>query len=101
MARDDDLEAKLNGAKKQLSALVLRRNSLLLRLDSLATLPLNITPASGHVAEFDVRTAQRLMISIEKVTVRIASVMDEYNQYAERCGVPEVDWLQIPRGKKS
>ena len=80
-------------AKKQLSALVLKRNELLLRLETLATVPLTITPASGHVAQFDAEEAARLLRRIQQQTALIAAALDEVNRYAGQAGQPGVNWV--------
>ncbi len=86
-------------ALQNVSQLVLQRNELLYQLDELASLPLNISPASGHVAEFDARIAMQIIQRIDRQTVAITSALEVANRYAQECGMPQVDWLPMPRPK--
>ncbi len=84
---------------RNLSELVSQRNEMLFELDEMASLPLSVGPASGHVAEFDVQTAMQLLKRIERQTIGIAVALEKTNQYARECGMPQVEWLPMPRPK--
>ncbi len=88
-------------ALKGLSDLVMQRNELLYELDEMASLPLNISPASGHVAEFDAQMAMLLIQRVDRHNVAIQSALAEANRYAHECGMPEVSWLPMPRPRSA
>lgn len=72
----------------------------MLRLDTIASLPLSISPRSGHVAAFDVEDARQLLASIEQQTAQIQQAIDEANTHADACGRPRVVWLLMPRSNR-
>ncbi len=99
MASDDN--NRYNRALQELSRLVQRRNQYLLKLDTLASLPLAISPQSGHIAEFDVAGARAILDRIESETELIQQVAQDLNRLAEDCGLPAVQWLQLPESADS
>lgn len=90
-------EAQYQQALETLSRLVRERDQCLLQLDTIASLPLSISPRSGHVAEFDLRDARELLDSIEQQTLWIHQAIEEANRHADACGRPRVTWLRMPR----
>ncbi len=94
---EDQPEAQYQRALEQLSRLVRERDQCLLQLDTIASLPLSISPRSGHVAEFSVRDARELLDSIEQQTVWIHQAIEEANRHADTCGRPRLAWLRMPR----
>ncbi len=99
MASDEN--TRYNTALHELSRLVQRRNQYLMRLDTLASLPLSIGPSSGHIAEFDATGARRLLDSIESETQLIRQVAQDVNRLAEECGLPPVQWMPLPEARES
>ncbi len=83
----------------RLSDLVRERDQVLLQLDTLASLPLSISPRSGHVAKFDTGHAQRLLEKIERQNLRIEQAMRTVNEIAAENGLPKIDWLELPPPK--
>ncbi len=94
MPSDDN--AHYQTALHELSRLVQRRNQYLLKLDTLASLPLAISPQSGHIAEFDLAGARAILDRIESETELIQQVAQDLNRLAEDCGLPTVQWLPFP-----
>jgi hypothetical protein len=95
-----DAEKRYEDALQQLSDLVEQRDQALLQLDTMASLPLSISPRSGNVAEFDLDTAQMLLDRVHTQTERIRTAMEMLNRYAEQCSRPEVRWLKMPASRK-
>ena len=94
-----DAERQYEEALQLLSSLVEQRDRVLLQLDTMASLPLSISPRSGHVSEFDLEAAQKLLTQIHQHTQSIGQAMELVNQYAEECSRPEVRWLKMPHGR--
>ncbi len=88
---------RYDAALQELSRLVRRRNQYLLKLDTLASLPLAISPQSGHIAEFDLAEARAILDSIESETELIQQVAEDLNRLAADTGLPEVQWMQLPQ----
>ncbi len=93
--RSDGSEWLYEQARQKLNDAVLRRNQMLLELDAMATLPLNINPASGIVVEFSSKRALRLIELIEKETLEIDGVMAEVNQYAKEARGMPIAWRAL------
>ncbi len=94
-----EADTRYQEALGQLSDLVRERDQLLLQLDTMASLPLSISPRSGHVAKFDTAHAQRLLEKIGRQSLRIEQMMETVNQYAEQVGLPKIEWLELPPPK--
>ncbi len=99
MPSDDN--GRYNTALQELSRLVKRRNQYLLKLDTLASLPLAISPQSGHIAEFDLAAARAILEKVESETQLIQQVAQDLNRLAEECGLPGVQWLPLPESVDS
>ena len=82
---------------RRLSDLILQRDRCLLELDTLASLPLSISPRSGHVAEFELEAACELLDAIEKQTAQIQQGMDAVNEIARQMQRTPLVWLKMPR----
>ncbi len=80
----------------RLAELVLQRNRSLLRLNTLAILPLGLTPASGMIAEFDTHAARKLLDQIDRQTERINDALAETNHQGGLCGSAPVTWRPTP-----
>ncbi len=93
----NDLEAKYQRALQRLSELVQERDRCLLQLDTLASLPLSISPRAGHVADFDMGTARDLLNDIQRQGHMIEIAVDAVNEVAQQAGHPQVIWLRMPR----
>lgn len=93
-----DLEAQwqYHQAMWKLAELVLQRNHALLRLNTMATLPLGLTLASGMLAEFDSRAARKLLDEIDRQTEKINDALAEANHCGALCGSPQVTWRPVP-----
>ncbi len=79
-------------ARQKLLALVLARNKLLLRLDGLTLTPLNLSPASGLVADFDRTAARQIIDEVDRLAPQIDDLLAEVNRLAVECGKPTLDW---------
>ncbi len=83
-------------ARQRLLALVLARNKLLLRLDGLTLTPLNLSPSSGCIAEFDGATARQLIEDADALASQIDKLLPEVNLLAVECGKPIFEWRAGP-----
>ncbi len=79
-------------ARQKLLALVLARNNLLLQLDGLTLTPLNLTPSSGLIGEFDSATAHKLIDEVDRLASQIDEIVAEANRLAPECGKPRFGW---------
>ncbi len=100
MASNQDLEAKYQRALQRLSELVLQRDRCLLQLDTLASLPLSISPRAGHVAEFDMNAARELLNDVQRQSHMIEIAVDAVNEAAQAAGHQQVVWLKMPRSHR-
>jgi hypothetical protein len=96
---DNNLEGSFQRAIERLSELVQQRDRCLSQLETLATLPLSISPRSGHVAEFDLAGARELLDSLEQQTGLIEQAIQAVNRLARESGRVGVVWIKMPRGK--
>lgn len=80
--------------------LVVSRNLLLRRLDKMARVAMDVTPATGLVIEFDVSRAERLVAEIEELNQLISAGIQDVNLYAEQCGAPSVKWQDVSLGMR-
>lgn len=88
-------------AVHRLSDLVVRRNEDLIELESMATLPLSLSPAAGHVGRFDHQKARALLERVEQLTGMIDSALAEVRREADAAGMPAVDWIEMPETRHS
>ncbi len=80
--------------------LVISRNRLLRRLEEMARVAMEMSPATGLVIEFDVSRAEQLVAGIEELNQLISAGIQEVNLYAEQCGAPSVKWQDIALGAR-
>ncbi len=86
---------------QRLSELVQERDRCLLQLDTLASLPLSISPRAGHVAEFDMDAARELLDDVQRQSSLIEIAVDAVNEAARAAGRQQVIWLKMPRSPGS
>ncbi len=84
---------------QRLSELVHQRDRCLMELERRASLPLSISPRTGHIAEFDVPAARKLLEDIAQQTACIDQALEDVNRAGVAAGRPPVDWIQIPGPK--
>lgn len=82
-------------AWNELFDLVMSRNEVLKRLDMMAKMAMDMTPATGMVIEFDVTRAEELIAAIDDLTPRISAGIQRVNRLAEQCGRPSLKWQNI------
>ncbi len=87
-------------AVHKLSDLVVRRNEELIELESMATMPLGISPASGFVGRFEVERARRLMDRVDALTALIEDSMAEVRREADAAAMPPVEWMDVPHSRR-
>ncbi len=90
------LEERYQTARSELSRLVRERNECLQRLETLAALPLSLSPGAAYVGEFDVQEALQLIDAIQQQTRSIESAMQSINQAAQELGYSAVLWMKMP-----
>ncbi len=79
----------------ELFDLVESRSKLLRKLDMMARMAMDLTPATGMVIEFDVSRAEQLLAGIDDLMPRISAGIQKVNGYAEQCGRPTIKWQNI------
>src|ERR1051325_9657241 len=74
------------------------RRQLLRELEQLAKTPQD-TESTGHVIGFPLMSAQALLYELSLIGEDIDTLIVEINRYAERCGKPGVQVIEVkPQG---
>ena len=79
----------------ELFGLAATRNSLLRKLEMMASLAMEVTPTAGMVIEFDVSRAEELVAAIDELTELLSAAIQQVNLLAEQCGAPSIHWQNI------
>ncbi len=87
-------------AVHRLSDLVVRRNEELIELESMATMPLGISPAGGFVGRFDIERARVLLDRLDALNALIEDAMVEVRREAEAVAMPPVEWMDVPHSRR-
>ncbi len=96
LINETDTKWRYEEALWKLSEQVLRRNQILLRLNTLTALPLGFAPAMGIVGQFDTGQARKLLALIDQQTSKINDALAEANHWGAQCGIAPVEWRSVP-----
>ncbi len=96
MAIPTTIREQHEAAWRELFELVDKRNTALRRLEMMAKLAMDMTPATSMVIEFDVVRAEELIAAVDDMTPRITEGMQRVNALAEKCGRPSLRWQKMP-----
>ena len=93
---DQDLCYQYSDGRDLLGIALLERRQLLEELEDLAKAPEEIR-TDGFIGRFDVARGQTLLYELSLVTERIDTLIALINDYAEKCGKPRVDMVELKR----
>jgi hypothetical protein len=77
-----------------LSAALMERTQMLRELEQLIQAPQN-SSSMEEVAKFSLVSAQALLFELSIIGENIETLIGEINRYAERCGKPRVQMLEM------
>ncbi len=81
----------------ELAEQVMRRNHMLLRVNTLTAMPLGMGSGGKYVAEFDTDAVRRLLVHVDEQHAKITDAMAKANHWAGMCGEPPIQWRPPPR----